>query len=81
MTIARDVPLVKQVEGSLSEVTGDYRTLESDEVDKVKAKAELIASPIFKELIISASAKGDRLRKFSSTETRIKPRLANNSPR
>jgi len=48
-----DVPLVKQVEGSLSEVTGDYRTLESDEVDKVKAKAELIASPIFKELIIS----------------------------
>jgi predicted RND superfamily exporter protein len=48
-----DVPLVKQVEGSLSEVTSDYRTLESDEVDKVKAKAELTASPIFKELIIS----------------------------
>ncbi len=48
-----DVPLVKQVEGSLSEVTGDYRTLESDGVDKAKAKAELIASPIFKELIIS----------------------------
>lgn len=48
-----DVPLVKQIEGSLSEVTSDYRTLESDGVDKVKAKAELIASPIFKELIIS----------------------------
>ena len=48
-----DVPLVKQIEGSLSEVTSDYRTLESDEVDKAKAKAELIASPIFKELIIS----------------------------
>ena len=48
-----DVPLVKQFEGSLSEVTSDYRTLESDGVDKVKAKAELIASPIFKELIIS----------------------------
>lgn len=48
-----DVPLVKQVKGSLSEVTSDYWTLESDNVDKVKAKAELIASPIFKELIIS----------------------------
>ncbi len=48
-----DVPLVKQIEGSLSEVTSDYRTLESGDVDKVKAKAELIASPIFKELIIS----------------------------
>jgi hypothetical protein len=48
-----DVPLVKQIEGSLSEVTSDYRTLESDNVDKAKAKAELIASPIFKELIIS----------------------------
>ena len=48
-----DVPLVKQIEGSLSEVTNDYRTLESDDVDKVKAKAELLSSPIFKELIIS----------------------------
>jgi len=48
-----DVPLVKQIEGSLSEVTSDYRTLESENVDKAKAKAELIASPIFKELIIS----------------------------
>jgi len=48
-----DVPLVKQIEGSLSEVTSDYRTLESEDVDKIKAKAELIASPIFKELIIS----------------------------
>jgi len=48
-----DVPLVKQIKGSLSEVTSDYRTLETDGVDKVKAKAELIASPIYKELIIS----------------------------
>ncbi len=48
-----DVPLVKQVEGSLSEVTSDYLTLSSNKVNKVKARAELIASPIFKELIIS----------------------------
>lgn len=48
-----DVPLVKQMEGSLSKVTNDYQTLMSDNVDRAKAKAELIASPIFKELIIS----------------------------
>ena len=48
-----DVPLVKQIKGSLSEVTNNYRTLESDDVDKVKAKAELLSSPIYKELIIS----------------------------
>ena len=48
-----DVPLVKQVEGSLSEVTSNYRTLASEDVDTAKAKAELISSPIFKELIIS----------------------------
>lgn len=53
MVTLLDVPLVKQIKGSLSEVTNDYRTLESDDVDKVKAKAELLASPIFKELIIS----------------------------
>ncbi len=48
-----DVPLVKQVEGSLSKVTSNYRTLSSEDVDKTKARAELISSPIFKELIIS----------------------------
>lgn len=53
MVTLLDVPLVKQIKGSLSEVTNDYRTLESDDVDKVKAKAELLSSPIFKELIIS----------------------------
>jgi len=53
VTTLLDVPLVKQIEGSLSEVTSNYWTLESDGVDKAKAKAELIASPIFKELIIS----------------------------
>jgi predicted RND superfamily exporter protein len=53
VTTLLDVPLVKQIEGSLSEVTSDYRTLESENIDKAKAKAELIASPIFKELIIS----------------------------
>lgn len=48
-----DVPLLKQVEGSLSEVTSNYQTLRSATVDKKKARAELIASPIFQELIIS----------------------------
>lgn len=52
-----DVPLVKQVEGTLSEVTSDYRTLSSNDVNNAKARAELIASPIFKELIISLDGK------------------------
>lgn len=48
-----DVPLVRQVEGSLSEVTNNYKTLRSDDVDNDKARAELLASPIFRDSIIS----------------------------
>ncbi len=48
-----DAPLVKQFEGTLSEVTGNYRTLESEDVDLARARAELIGSDIFSELLIS----------------------------
>ena len=48
-----DVPLVRQVEGSLSDVAENVRTIESDDVDLAKAKQELLTSPIYKELIIS----------------------------
>jgi uncharacterized protein len=48
-----DVPLVKQVEGTLSDVASNYRTLESDDVDLVKAKDELLKSPIFSQMVIS----------------------------
>lgn len=48
-----DVPLVRQVEGSLSDVAENVRTIESDEVDIEKAKQELLTSPVYRELIIS----------------------------
>ncbi len=48
-----DVPLVKQIEGSLTDVARNYRTLESPDVDKEKAKKELLESPIYSEMVIS----------------------------
>jgi len=48
-----DVPLLKIVGGTLSEAIKNYRTLEDDSVDRQRAKAELINSPIFSELVIS----------------------------
>ncbi len=53
VTTLLDAPLLKQAEGSLSELVSNYRTLESKDIDKLKAKTELITSPIFKELLIS----------------------------
>lgn len=49
-----DVPLVKQVEGTLAEMARNYRTLESPDVDREKAKQELMDSPVFSEMVISA---------------------------
>lgn len=48
-----DVPLVMQVEGSISDVADNVRTLESDNVDINKAQEELLNSPIYRELNIS----------------------------
>jgi len=48
-----DVPLVKVGSGKLSEVADNYKTLESPDVDREKARQELVNSPIFNELIIS----------------------------
>ncbi|MBL1142924.1 MAG: MMPL family transporter [Proteobacteria bacterium] len=48
-----DVPLVRQVEGSLSDVAENVRTIEGGGVDIEKARVELLTSPIYKELIIS----------------------------
>ena len=48
-----DVPLVKQVGGTLSDVASNYRTLESEDVDVNRAKDELLNSPIFSQLVIS----------------------------
>ena len=48
-----DVPLVQQVEGSLTDVAENVRTIAQGNVDLQKAKSELLNSPIFEELIIS----------------------------
>jgi len=48
-----DVPLVRQVDGSLSDVAENVRTIEGGEVELEKAKNELLNSPIYKKLIIS----------------------------
>jgi len=48
-----DVPLVRQFNGSLSDVADNVRTIEGGGVDLYKAKQELLTSPIYKELVIS----------------------------
>lgn len=48
-----DVPLVRQVEGSLSDIAENVRTIEGGDVDIEKAQQELLSSPIYRELIIS----------------------------
>jgi len=48
-----DVPLVRQFEGSLSDVADNVRTIEGGDVNLEKAKQELLTSPIYKELVIS----------------------------
>lgn len=48
-----DVPLVKQKEGTLLELAANYRTLRDADVDRAKAKQELMHSPLFSERVIS----------------------------
>ena len=51
-----DAPLVKIVGGKLAEVARNYRTLEDPTVDRDRAREELLASPIFLDLLISQDA-------------------------
>ena len=51
-----DAPLVKIVGGTLAEVAANYRTLEDPDVDRDRAREELLASPIFLDLLISQDA-------------------------
>ncbi|MCG8325941.1 MAG: MMPL family transporter [Thiotrichales bacterium] len=48
-----DVPLVKVIEGSITDVAENYRTLDSPEIDRDKAKQELMESPLYSDLLIS----------------------------
>ena len=51
-----DAPLVKIVGGKLAEVATNYRTLEDPDVDRQRAREELLASPVFVDLLISQDA-------------------------
>lgn len=52
-----DVPLVKNVDGSLFDLVDNIRTLSQDGVDKVRAREELLNSPLFKDLVVSSDAR------------------------
>jgi predicted RND superfamily exporter protein len=52
-----DVPLVRNVNGELTDLAYNIRTLEDARVDKTRARQELLDSPIFRNLIISADGK------------------------
>ena len=58
VTSILDVPLLDNVEDvSLSAVADNLRTLDDPETDRARAKAELLASPVFAEVIVSADAR------------------------
>lgn len=57
-----DVPLVKNVEGPLTDLEANLRTLPQEGVDKARAKEELLRSPLFKDLILSADGGTTALR-------------------
>ncbi len=57
-----DVPLLAQGQGSLTELASGYRTLRDADVDLEKAKSELVSSPVFSELVISADGATTALR-------------------
>ena len=48
-----DVPLVRNVEGSLTQLAKNFRLLESDDVDIEKARKELTTSPIYADLVVN----------------------------
>ena len=58
VTSVLDVPLLENVEGaSLTAVADNMRTLDDPDTDRTRARAELLASPVFGEVIVSADAR------------------------
>ena len=58
VTSILDVPLLDNVEGAtLSAIAGNLRTLDDPGTDRARARAELLASPVFGEIIVSADAR------------------------
>ena len=50
-----DVPLVKNVDGGLSDVAKNFRLLEYDDVDIERARDELTSSPIYRDLVVNSA--------------------------
>ena len=48
-----DVPLIRQVEGTLTDIADNVRSIEQGGVNMEKARRELLTSPIYRELIVS----------------------------
>lgn len=61
MTIL-DVPLVKNSDLRLSEAVSKYKTLESPGVDLIKARSELLTSPLYRKVVISEDGKTTAIR-------------------
>ncbi|MBI2969911.1 MAG: RND family transporter [Gammaproteobacteria bacterium] len=48
-----DIPLVMQKEGTLLQLAQNYRKVLDEDVDRERARTELVGSPLFSELVIS----------------------------
>ena len=58
VTSILDVPLLDNVDDvALAAVADNLRTLDDPDTDRARAKAELLASPVFSEVVVSADAR------------------------
>ena len=72
VTSILDVPLVKIVGGTLSDVAKNYQTLENEGVDIQAAREELLQSPLFRELVVSADGDTTALQIFIEDNPRYR---------
>lgn len=56
VTTILDVPLLKNRDMPLVEAATSYQTLEEENVDLARARAEILGSPVYADLILSADA-------------------------
>jgi len=68
-----DAPLLKSPPVSLSELKDEFKTLATSGVDLSQAKQELVNSPIFKDLLISADGKTTVLRIGLNLDSKLEP--------
>ena len=57
VTTILDVPLLQSSELPLAEMAENVQTLETPGIDRERARAELVGSPFFRELLLSADAR------------------------